>query len=69
MENSRISILVGRNDSEAKDLGTKLRSSGADVSYSQQSALHIQHEALIRKPDALILTSSTKNTDELCTLL
>ena len=69
MENSRISILVGRNDPEAKDLGMKLRSSGAEVCYSKHSALEIQHEALIRKPDALILTSLTKHTDELCTLL
>ena len=59
MENSRISVLVGRNDSEAKDLGQRLRQSGADVSYSQHSALQIQHEALIRKPDALILSSQT----------
>lgn len=69
MENSRISVLVGRNDSEAKDLGQRLKQSGADVSYSQHSALQIQHEALIRKPDALILSSQTKHTSELCTLL
>ena len=69
MENSRISVLVGKNDTEAKELGMKLRSSGADVSYSQHSPLEIQHEALIRKPDALILTSRTTHTDELCALL
>ena len=57
MENSRISILVGRNDPEAKDLGMKLRSSGAEVCYSKHSALEIQHEALIRKPEISVIPS------------
>ncbi len=69
MENNRISILVGRKDSDALDLGNRLSHSGALVSYSQESPLHIQYEVLSKKPDALILSNMTRHADELCRLL
>ena len=69
MENGRKNILVGRNDETAMMLGNRLKTNGANVSYTYCDALHIQHEVLSKKPDTLILSSSTKQTGELCSLL
>lgn len=69
MENGRISVLVGRNDEEALELGKKLKIGGAKVSYAPENALHIQYEVMRSTPDALILSGTTKHKNELCTLL
>ena len=69
MVGSRISILVGRNDEEALELGRTLKDGGADVMFSRSSPLQIQYEVLNKKPDALILSCETKHTAELCGLL
>lgn len=69
MDNSKVSILVGRNDEGALYLGNMLRTKGADVMYAHCSPLHIQHEVLSKKPDAVILTSMTTQAAELCSLL
>ena len=69
MENGRKNILVGRNDETAIMLGNRLKNIGANVSYTNCDALHIQYEVLSKKPDTLILTSRTNQTGELCSLL
>ncbi len=69
MENGRKNILVGRNDEQAKALGNRLKTIGANVSYTYCDALHIQHEVLSKRPDTLILSSCTNQTSELCSLL
>jgi two-component system response regulator (stage 0 sporulation protein A) len=69
MENTGISVLLGRNDEKAFELGRRLVTGGAKVSYAPENVLHIQREVMKNTPDALILSGSTKYKDELCTLL
>lgn len=69
MNEEKISILIGRDYGKALQLGQKLASWGAFVSYTEDSVLHILNDFMRIRPHALILSSLTGKYDELCTLL
>lgn len=69
MNESQIKVLVGKNDGAALDIGRILSSNGADVNYSHCDPLQIQFDVLRKQPDALILSSLTRHTAKLCSLL
>lgn len=69
MDINMLSVLVGKDDEDAFNLGELLKRDGATVIYTNSSPLRIQHEALLKKPHALIISSVTNSSDELCALL
>ncbi|WP_028505198.1 sporulation initiation factor Spo0A C-terminal domain-containing protein [Ruminococcus sp. FC2018] len=69
MNEEKISILIGRDHGKALQLGQVLASSGAFISYTEDSVLHILNDFMRIRPHALILSSLTGKYDELCALL
>ena len=60
MNEEKISILIGRDYGKALQLGQKLASWGAFVSYTEDSVLHILNDFMRIRPHALISCLSAR---------